>query len=75
MTTAVKEKVEVNVIGLGTQKKVKAPHTLTMAELKELTGLDGTLRINGKNSIKDHDTVHLNKGDMVSKEMPKISHG
>lgn len=73
MATASKDRVDINVIGLGGSKTVKVPSTLSMKELKEATGLDGTLRINGENS-KDQ-TISLQKGDMVSKEMPKVSHG
>lgn len=73
---AATKEVDVNVVGLGSSDTKALPETLSYSELKEATGLDGTIRINGESqSLKDHDVVHLHKGDMISKEMPKVSHG
>lgn len=72
---AVDEKVDINVIGLGGAKKVKVAANTNLKEIREATGLDGTIRINGQSGAKEDETVTLRKGDMVSKEMPKVSHG
>lgn len=76
MATATKDKVEINVIGLGGSQKMEVPKRVSLGELRQATGLgEGTLRINGQNSTKEKDHIELQKGDMVSKEMPKVSHG